>query len=80
MSNRLTTGNATLVTISGATVASSVNNVVITGVIDVTVAGTVNPQIAITVAPGTFTILSGSHVEFCPVSATGANTSVGTWA
>jgi len=80
MSNRLTTGNATLVTISAATVASSVNNVVITGVIDVTVAGTVNPQIAITVAPGTFNILSGSNVEFCPVSATGANTSVGTWA
>ena len=80
MSNRLTTGNATLVTISGATVAISVNNVFITGVIDVTVAGTVNPQIAMTVAPGTFTILSGSHVEFCPVSATGANTSVGTWA
>jgi hypothetical protein len=78
MSNRITTGFNTLVSVSAASAAAAATvNAVIQGVIDVTTGGTINPQIALstnaTTAP---TLIAGSSWFMYPVGPISANTSV----
>ena len=82
MSNSITTGFANLVVVSAASAAAaSSHNVLIKGVIDVAtdVVG-LNPQFGYNAAPTTSTIIDKSYMLIYPISATGANTNVGTWA
>ena len=78
MSNRITTGFNTLVSVSAASAAAAATvNAVIQGVIDVTTGGTINPQIALstnaTTAP---TLIAGSSWFMYPVGPISANTVV----
>jgi hypothetical protein len=82
MSNSITTGFANLVIVSAASAAAaSSHNVLIKGVIDVAtdVVG-LNPQFGYNAAPTTSTIIDKSYMLIYPISVTGANTNVGTWA
>lgn len=78
MSNSITTGFNTLVSVSAASAAAAATvDARIQGFIDVTTGGTINPQIALatnaTTAP---TLLALSYWKMYPVGAISANTSI----
>jgi hypothetical protein len=82
MSNNISTNFAFLVRVSDPSgAAASSHNVLIKGIIDVAtdVVG-LNPQFAYNAVPTTSTVIQGSYMLIYPISATGVNTSVGTWA
>jgi ribosomal protein L18E len=78
MSNRITTGFNTLVSISAASAAAAaVFDAHIEGVIDVTTGGTINPQIALaTNTTTTPLLLAQSYWLMYPVGPISANTSI----
>ena len=82
MSNDITTGFNTLVTVTAAgAAAASAHSQFIRGIVDVsaTVNG-FNPQFGFSAVPTASSILARSYIRIWPVGAQGANTSVGAWA
>lgn len=82
VSNYLTSGFSTLTTVTNTSGvnAGTYNVMRIRGHLDISVAATgVNPQFAWTVGPTTSTIQAGAYIAIWPISAQGANTSVGNW-
>jgi hypothetical protein len=64
-------------------ISSAVNNmvVVIKGTVSINAGGTFIPQYTLSAAPGgAYSTAIGSFIRIAPVSASGANTSVGAWA
>ena len=82
MSNYITTGFATGVPVTAAMAASSsYASVEIRGWISTNTAGTVDFQLAFSAAPNTAcSVQPTASVRIHPVSAAGADTSIGTWA
>lgn len=82
MSNHITTGFNTLVTITNGTSGSGYFSVIVDGNIDCTTTGTITPQIGLsTSTPGSSSYTqAGATMEIYPISSSGANTIVGTWA
>jgi len=83
MSNHITTGFTTLVTVSNSISGTAYYNLIIDGSIDVTTGGTVIPQLGFSNSqtPGSSSyVQAGATIEIWPIGASGANTSVGTWA
>jgi hypothetical protein len=82
MSNYITTGFNTLVTVTPTGAAAASAHVqVIKGFIDVSVDVTgFNPQFGFTGIPTTSSILERAYMRIWPIGATGANTSIGNWA
>jgi hypothetical protein len=62
---------------SGATLYISTK---ITGTVSVNAGGTFIPQYTLSAAPGAYTTSAGCYFAIWPISASGSNTSVGTWA
>jgi hypothetical protein len=54
---------------------------VVKGVVSINAGGTFIPQYTLSAAPGgAYSTAAGSYIRINPLSASGANTSVGTWA
>lgn len=65
----------------GLTNASIFANILVKGTVTCTTAGTFIPQYAQTVnSGGAYTVAAGSYIKIYPIGATGANTSIGSWA
>lgn len=71
-------------TVTGSSGASTTLNMVtqVKGTVSINVGGTFIPQYTCSSAPGGsgYTTVAGSYIRINPLSASGANTSVGTWA
>lgn len=82
MDNSATTNFGTGVAVTAAGNQDVAYSLLITGIVDVTNSGTLIPEIgwADGINPGTVTVFAPSMMLIYPISATGANTSVGTWA
>ena len=82
MSNHITTGFATGVTIANNTSGSQYYSVIIDGNLDCTTGGTLIPYFGLsTSTPGSSSyIQAGATMEIYPIGVPGADTSVGTWA
>jgi hypothetical protein len=52
----------------------------IKGTVSINAGGTLIPQYTTSVAIGPYTTAVGSYFKLSPMSASGANTSIGTWA
>jgi hypothetical protein len=66
---------------TGITSAAFYNYVVIKGTVSINAGGTFIPQYTLSAAPGgAYSTAIGSFIRIAPVSASGANTSVGAWA
>ena len=78
MSNRITTGFDTLVSVSAASAAAAATvDARIQGYIDVSTGGTIDPRIALATNASTApTLLAMSHWRMYPVGPTAANTSI----
>lgn len=78
----ITTNVATATVVTGAmTSATQAVALHCRGTVSINAAGTFIPQYSLSVAPGgAYTTQIGSYVYFYPIGASGANTSVGTWA
>jgi hypothetical protein len=69
------------VLIPSAATATLVYMMRITGTVSVNAGGTFIPQYSLTAAPGgAYTTAAGSFMSIYPISASGSNTSIGTWA
>lgn len=74
------TAAATVIT-EAATQATYSVKVILKGTVSINAAGTFIPQYTLSAAPGgAYSTLAGSHALIYPISASGANTNVGTWA
>jgi hypothetical protein len=75
--------NTAAATILTASILTSVTNsaiIYIRGTVSINAGGTLIPQISFSAAPGnTYTVNIGSYFRIAPISASGANTSIGTW-
>jgi hypothetical protein len=82
MSNHITTGFNTLISISNTGSGSQYYSIIIDGNIDCTSTGTITPQFGLSSStPGSSSyIQAGATMEIYPIGPQGANTSVGTWA
>ena len=81
MSANRTANFGVATTITGSNGGATYYTIIIDGVVDVTTGGTIIPEIGFTSTAGTSCLVqAGASFEIYPVSATGANTSVGTWA
>lgn len=82
MYNSITTGYGVLVPITQAMpIATSYSTFEVHGMIDVNTAGTLTPQIAFSDAPNTScSVQPSSNIQIYPISASGSDTVVGTWA
>jgi hypothetical protein len=82
MSNHITSGFATGVTIANTTSGAGYYSIIIDGNLDCTTGGTLIPYFGLsTSTPGSSSyIQAGATMEIYPMSAAGADTSVGTWA
>ena len=82
MSNHITAGFNNMVSITNTTSSKGYFSVIIDGNIDCTTTGTITPQIGLsTSTPGSSSYTqAGATMEIYPISASGANTIVGTWA
>lgn len=83
MSQNITTGFSTPVTITPANTGATWYDMVIDGTLDVTTGGTINPQIAFTYTAnvGAGTILqAGATMEIWPIGNATSNSVIGTWA
>jgi hypothetical protein len=75
------TVNLTTVTDNVGTAAVASVQLLVKGTISVSTAGTFIPQFALTAAPGgAYSTITGSYVKVTPIGASGANTSIGSWA
>lgn len=71
--------NTTLTT--ATTAANEVLSLTLKGTVSINAGGTFIPQYTMSAAAGgAFTAVAGSYIRIAPISASGANTSVGTWA
>lgn len=67
--------------VSAATSAGRYLTMSLSGTISVNAGGTFTPQYTLSAAPGgAYSTLAGSFIRIAPIGASGANTSVGTWA
>jgi hypothetical protein len=74
------TASATALT-GGVTTATFVLTPVIKGTVSINAGGTFIPQYTLSAAPGgAYSTVAGSYIRINPIGASGANTSVGTWA
>jgi len=82
MSNHITTGFATGVTIANSTSGTQYYSIIIDGNLDCTTGGTVIPYFGLSGStPGSSAyIQAGATMEIYPIGVPGADTSVGTWA
>ena len=82
MSNHITTGFNTLVSISNTGSGSQYYSIIIDGNIDCTSTGTITPQFGLSSStPGSSSyVQAGATMEIYPIGPQGTNTSVGTWA
>ena len=82
MSNHITTGFNTLVSISNTGSGSQYYSIIIDGNIDCTSTGTITPQFGLSSStPGSGSyVQAGATMEIYPIGPQGTNTSVGTWA
>lgn len=71
---------ATATTIAAPSAASVFKTVLIKGTVSVNAGGTFIPQYTTSVSVGPYTTAIGSYFKLSPMSASGANTSIGTWA
>jgi hypothetical protein len=74
---------ATAMAITGSTftVNPMVVHAKISGTVSINAGGTFIPQYQLSAAPGgAWTVASGAYFLIYPISASGSNTSVGTWA
>lgn len=68
-------------TMTASTAAVSYHILAVRGTVSVNAGGTFIPQYSLSAAPGgAFTMQIGSYFKISPLSASGANTSIGTWA
>ncbi|CAB5212846.1 hypothetical protein UFOVP189_59, partial [uncultured Caudovirales phage] len=74
--------SAAAVTLSGASTATTQTlSQTFHGTVSVNAGGTFIPQYSLSAAPGgAFSTVAGSYMLIYPISASGANTSVGAWA
>jgi hypothetical protein len=74
------TASATQASVSTTTAAVFYRGI-IKGTVSVNAGGTFIPQYQLSAAPGgAYTTAAGSYIKLSPMSASGANTSIGTWA
>ena len=67
--------------VQGLTSAAIYFSAVYKGTISINAGGTFIPQYTLSAAPGgAYTTAAGSYIRIAPLSASGANTNVGTWA
>lgn len=67
--------------VSAATSAGRYLTMILNGTLSVNAGGTFTPQYTLSAAPGgAYSTLAGSFIRIAPIGASGANTSVGTWA
>jgi len=81
--NRVSAGVATATVLTGAISTSTANSAIIRvrGTVSINAGGTFIPQVQFSAAPGNnYTANIGSYFRIAPISAAGANTSIGTWA
>ena len=72
--------NAFVVT-GSVTTASYFDQAIIKGTVSINAGGTFIPQYTLSAAPGgAYTTQAGSYIKISPISASGANTNIGTWA
>lgn len=78
----ISTNVATAVSLfSGSTSANRYAELVVRGTVSVNAGGTFIPQYILSAAPGgAYSTVAGSYFLIYPISASGSNTSVGTWA
>ena len=81
MSNYLTSGFGTAVTVTNSITSSAgFYNFIIDGEIEILTSGQINPQVGFTGAPGTSAYIeAGSSMQIWPVGNITGNTSVGNW-
>lgn len=81
MSNHITAGFNTMVSITNITSAAGYFSVIIDGNIDCTTTGTLTPQIGFSSStPGTSSYTqAGATMEIYPIGVSGVNTLVGSW-
>jgi hypothetical protein len=74
--------SVTSAVVSGAMTAATKTMVLrVAGTISINAGGTLTPQYTLSAAPGgAYTTQAGSYFLIYPIGASGANTSVGTWA
>jgi hypothetical protein len=74
--------SATQTVVMGArTTAANFVYVIVKGTVSINGSGTFTPQYSLSAAPGgAYTTQIGSYFKLSPMSASGANTSIGTWA
>lgn len=66
---------------SATTAANEVVSLTLKGTVSINAGGTFTPQYTLSAAPGgAFSTVAGSYIRIAPLSASGANTNVGTWA
>lgn len=76
-----TTSNTQATSTAGGTTAIQTKAFIIRGSVSVNAGGTFIPQYTCSAAPGgAYSTVAGSYFLIYPISASGANTSVGTWA
>ena len=76
-----TTSNTTATSTAGGTTAIQTKAFIIRGSVSINAGGTFIPQYTLSAAPGgAYSTVAGSYMLIYPVSASGANTNVGTWA
>lgn len=74
------TASSTVVT-AAFTGAGEGVNFIIKGTVSINAGGTFIPQYTLSAAPGgAYTTQAGSYIKISPISASGANTNIGTWA
>jgi hypothetical protein len=73
------TASATTIASPGAT-AAIYKNIILKGTVSINAGGTFIPQYTTSVSVGPYTTAIGSYFKLSPMSASGANTSIGTWA
>ena len=74
------TASSTVVT-AAFTGAGEGVNFIIKGTVSINAGGTFIPQYTLSAAPGgAYTTQAGSYIKISPISASGANTNIGSWA
>ena len=71
---------ATATTIAGPSAATVYKTIFMKGTVSINAGGTFIPQYTTSVSVGPYTTAIGSYFKLSPMSASGANTSIGTWA
>jgi hypothetical protein len=73
--------NAALVTSGARTSAIDTYQITVRGSVSINAGGTFTPQYTLSAAPGgAYSTVAGSYMKISPISASGSNTIIGTWA